>query len=72
QGEGDIPSTAVTGIVNASALNVRAEASTTAQILGKVYTGETVTILSQENDWYNIKTQSGITGWVLSQYVDVE
>ncbi len=68
----DIPSTAVTGTVIASALNVRAESNTNCAILGKIYNGEVVTILSQENEWYRIKTQGGITGWVLAEFLDVE
>jgi len=60
------------GVVNASALNIREKASTSSTIIGKVYRGETVTIISRQNDWYNIRTKDGITGWVSAQYIDVK
>lgn len=60
------------GKVNASALNVRSEPSTSSTILAKVYIGEVVSVLSGQGDWFNIKTSAGITGWVKAQYVTMQ
>ncbi len=58
-----------TGIVQASALNVRSGAGTENKIIGQLSRGETVNIVSQNNGWYQIKLSNGSTGWVSSTYV---
>lgn len=60
-----------TGTVTATSLNLRSSASTSGSVLGTLYKGETLTILSTTNGWYNVKTASGKTGWVSSTYVSV-
>ena len=57
-----------TGTVNADALNVRAGASTSNKIVGSLYNGAKVEILSTANGWHQIKYNGG-TGYVSSDYV---
>lgn len=58
-----------------SAINIRAEASTTAEILHLGYSGDQVEIISQvsggdDSRWYNIRfLESGATGWVRGDFV---
>lgn len=60
-----------TGVVTASALNVRAGAGTGFNKIDVLDRNETVTIIGQDNGWYNIITSSGTKGWVYSSYVSV-
>ena len=57
------------GTVNTSALNVRQGAGTNYSIIGKLYKGDVVNILSSSNGWYKIELSNGSTGWVSSQYI---
>lgn len=68
------PVLAATGTVNtgASKLNLRSKASTSASVLTKIPGGSTVEVLGSPADgWYQV-TFNGKTGYVASQYVDVE
>ncbi len=58
------------GIINTSVLNVRSGAGTNYAIIGKLYKGNSIDILSSSNGWYKVKLSNGSTGWVSSQYVD--
>ncbi len=62
-----------TGMVTASALNIRSGAGssygTVARALPK---GTKVTILAENNGWYEVTTKNGIQGWVSSGYVTSE
>lgn len=60
------------GKITASALNVRSEPNTNATILGKAYKDDIVTIVTNEGEWWTIKTSSGVTGWVLAQHIKVQ
>lgn len=62
-----------TGTVKVSdSLNVRASASTTANVIGSLKNGATVTILDDATSgWYKIQ-YNGTTGWVSSDYVTVK
>ncbi len=60
------------GKITASALNVRSEPNTNATILGKAYKDDVVTIVTNDGEWWKIKTSSGVTGWVLAQHVKVQ
>ncbi len=60
------------GIVNASSLNIRAGQSTGSQIIGSLIKGDSVTVLSKSGEWYNIKTASGISGWVMGNYITLQ
>ncbi len=54
-------------------LNVRASASTTANVIASLKNGDVITIIddTSTSGWYQIKT-GGITGWVKSDYVVVK
>lgn len=49
-------------------LNVRKEASTTAEILTKIYPGEFYSFVEESNGWFKIKYEGEKTGWISSQY----
>jgi uncharacterized protein YgiM (DUF1202 family) len=59
------PSVEVTATTN---VNVRAEPSTTARVVGGLYRGQTVTELSRVRGWSKIKF-SRSSAWVASQYL---
>ncbi|MDG0058823.1 SH3 domain-containing protein [Priestia sp. P5] len=62
-------STSKSAIVNASSLNVRSSASTSASIVTNLPRGSKVTVVKVSGSWAQIKTASGQTGWVASQYL---
>lgn len=43
--------------VGTSRLNIRKQPTTTSYIMGKLYTGDKVTIVGESGDWYKIKTK---------------
>ncbi|WP_434577867.1 5'-nucleotidase C-terminal domain-containing protein [Thermoanaerobacterium thermosaccharolyticum] len=58
------------GIVTASALNVRAGASTSSKVIGVLHAGNIVNLISESNGWYQID-YNGKTGYVYGKYVAV-
>lgn len=57
---------AMTGIVTASNLNVRA--GVWGEILGTVKNGTQLEVIGKKNGWYQVKTPSGGVGWVSGKY----
>ncbi|WP_062237681.1 SH3 domain-containing protein [Fictibacillus sp. FJAT-27399] len=57
------------GYVTTNDLNVRENAGTSYKILAKLNTGAEVQVYSSKGDWLNIKTSSGIKGWVHKAYI---
>jgi hypothetical protein len=55
--------------VNVSTLNVRSEASTSAEVVGHVRRGERLTLIADSGDWLRVKLNDGTSGWVSSQLV---
>ena len=55
--------------VTASALNVRAEASTDSGILTQVKRGQSLDVLREDESWVKIRLASGETGWVAARFV---
>lgn len=55
--------------VTASALNVRAEASTDAAIVEQVKKGTALDVLREDESWVRVRLASGETGWVASRFV---
>jgi hypothetical protein len=55
--------------VNVSTLNVRREASTSAEVIGHVRRGERLTLVADAGDWLRVKLNDGSSGWVSSQLV---
>lgn len=58
-------STNITGVVTASTLNIRSEASSTGKIQGAYTKGDKVTILETKNGWGRTNK-----GWISMQYVN--
>lgn len=55
--------------VNVSTLNIRADASTSAEIVGHARRGERLTVIGDSDSWLHVKLNDGSTGWVASQLV---
>lgn len=58
-----------TGLVTASALNVRQGPGTTYKAIALVYKNEYIRIFAQIGDWYVIQTNSDYIGCVSSKYI---
>ena len=63
-----VPEAPLTGTVNDGPLNVRAGAGSTYKILGTLAAGTTVTVLSTNGSWYQVRA-GGLTGYVSAVYV---
>ena len=61
-----------TGYISASSVNVRASASTSANVVTTLTRNTAVTIEGQENGWTRITTSTGISGYVSSEYISAE
>jgi len=57
------------GTIYGDSVNVRSGAGTNYDIITRLYYGDTVSILSSSNGWYNVKLSDGTTGWVIERYV---
>ena len=55
--------------VTASALNVRSEASTDADVVTQVKKGQALDVLREDESWVKVRLASGETGWVASRFV---
>lgn len=55
--------------VNASALNIRAEGSLSAEILTQVKRGERLTLLEDGESWMKVELPDGRTGWGASRFL---
>lgn len=51
-------------------LRVRSGSSTGTSEVGRVEPGETYEIITEENDWYQIKLSDGKQGWVSAQFAE--
>ncbi len=59
-------------VVDCDFLNVRDKASTKGKVVEKIYKNAYVEILKTSGSWYQVKTESGKTGWVSSTYVTIQ
>ncbi len=57
------------GEVTASILNVRANPATDAAIMTKLNQGTAVSVVGQQDDWYEIVVNGTLTGWVSGEFV---
>ena len=55
--------------VKASALNVRTEPSTDAEILQQAKRGEALSVLVDDDGWLKVRLKNGVTGWVSGAHV---
>jgi N-acetylmuramoyl-L-alanine amidase len=58
-----------TGMITVNSLNVRSEASLNGNIIGKVNKGEKYPILTERNNWFEIKLSGGKSGWIAGWFV---
>ena len=61
-----------TGYISASSVNVRASASTSANVVTTLTRNTEVTIEGEENGWTRITTSTGVSGYVSSEYISDE
>ncbi|MBR5586426.1 MAG: SH3 domain-containing protein [Clostridia bacterium] len=61
---------AETGTITTNGLNIRAEASASASVIGKLNTGDTVDVVGKSGSWYKISF-SGNTGYISAEYVKI-
>ncbi len=59
------------GRLNASDVNVRADATTESGTVGHVTTGNGVTVTSLKNGWYGVTLSNGTNGYIRSDFVDL-
>ena len=57
--------------IQKGSLNVRAQGSIEGDVIGQVYKGDIVQIVSQDDAWYQIFTSDGTQGYVSATYVEV-
>ena len=50
---------------------MRAQGSIEGDVIGQVYKGDIVQIVSQDDAWYQIITSDGTQGYVSATYVEV-
>jgi uncharacterized protein YgiM (DUF1202 family) len=55
--------------VNVSTLNIRADASTSSEIVGHARRGERLNVVGDAGGWLRVRLNDGTTGWVASQLV---
>lgn len=55
--------------VMASALNVRARASTDSEVISQVKKGTSLSVLSEDDSWTKVRLANGEVGWVASRFV---
>ena len=51
------------------ALNVRETPSLTGKRMGRIVSGQTVTVLATEGVWFKVRLSSGLEGWSHSAYL---
>ena len=52
-----------------SLVNIRKEATTSAQIIGRAKDGDSFELVSADLDWYQVKLASGSAGFIYSRYI---
>lgn len=62
---------AETGTINTTTVRMRREANTSSDVLQLVGLGTEVEVLGEENGWYRVE-YNGLTGYISSEYIDVE
>ncbi len=70
-GKSDTPAKDTDAYINGSSVNFRKEANTGSQVLAVLEYGAPLTLLktTATDNWYYVKTQSGLVGYVYADYV---
>lgn len=58
--------------VTSGALNIRNAPSVTAEVIGKLYNGESVTVNGLYDGWYVIQSPGGTVGYVKDDYIIID
>lgn len=58
-------------VVNTQTLNVRENAGTEFEIIGKIYKNDKVKLLSEESEWSYIETDDGLIGYVATEFLSI-
>lgn len=58
-------------IITGSVVNVRSGPGTSYDVVTQVRKGDTLTVLGESNDWYQVQTVDGYHGWVANWLVSV-
>lgn len=61
-----------TARVNASALNIRKDASPSGELLGRAARNERVEVLARGREWTRVRTAAGVKGWAATRYLREE
>lgn len=57
------------GLVSGAGVNLRTEPATSGRIISVLEQGLPVVILEQADDWYKIRLEDGLQGWVYSRFI---
>jgi uncharacterized protein YgiM (DUF1202 family) len=60
-----------TAIATAERQNVREQPHTSAEILGQLLKGQTVTVWALDQGWMIVQIDDGLTGWAAAEYLRV-
>lgn len=60
------------GIVTGKIVNIRSIPSTSGEIVTQVPKGEELSVLGSQNDWYQVRTNSGKNGWIAGYLLEVK
>ncbi|MBO8138122.1 MAG: SH3 domain-containing protein [Desulfotomaculum sp.] len=61
-----------TAVVNATDVNLRGGPGTSYPVIGMVDKGDKLAVLSQKNNWYQVRTSNGKTAWIAGWLVEVQ
>lgn len=59
-------------IITSDQLNIRSGPGTNFDVVGQANTGDTFTIISEQDDWVQIQLESTATGWVINDYITID
>lgn len=59
-------------VVNGSNVNVRGGPGTTHEVVSKVSRGQRLGVLERTGDWYKVKLDGGVVGWIAGWLVNTE
>lgn len=57
-------------VITGRVVNVRATPAIKAKVVVKIARGETVSLLSSEEGWHQVRTQGGATGWIWNKLAE--
>lgn len=60
-----------TGVVTGNYVNIRDGNSLSSKVITQLNWNDAVTVLGQENGWYQIKLTNGTVGWIYGQYLSL-